>query len=140
MQGIRNQLHPVSPECRVSDQCLRNGAGSMQELLGVEPVVSREYVYAHAQELGGQRLGSGSRGRWRFPPSVEVVEPPSIGITEPKPKTIKRRLRNGNRVKLLEVPGSAAMLSDTKAALGGAITPTEGLDIGGGSSNARARS
>lgn len=30
--------------------------------------VSRDWVYAHADELGAQRLGSGSRARLRFDP------------------------------------------------------------------------
>jgi hypothetical protein len=28
--------------------------------------VSRDYIYAHAAELGGQRIGNGPRGRLRF--------------------------------------------------------------------------
>jgi hypothetical protein len=28
--------------------------------------VSRQWVYEHAEELGGQRIGSGKRPRWRF--------------------------------------------------------------------------
>jgi hypothetical protein len=28
--------------------------------------VSRDWVYAHAEGLGGQRLGDGPRPRWRF--------------------------------------------------------------------------
>ena len=33
---------------------------------------SRECVYRHATELGGQRIGSGPRGRLRFDPTVAL--------------------------------------------------------------------
>lgn len=29
--------------------------------------VSREFIYSHASDLGGVRLGNGERPRWRFP-------------------------------------------------------------------------
>lgn len=37
-------------------------AATVADTLGV----SRDFVYAHAAELGGQRIGSGPRGRLRF--------------------------------------------------------------------------
>jgi hypothetical protein len=34
--------------------------------LATELRVSRDFVYRHALELGGQRVGTGPRPRWRF--------------------------------------------------------------------------
>lgn len=42
-----------------------------EELAGILGV-SRECVYDNAPELGGQKIGSGARGRWRFNPDVAL--------------------------------------------------------------------
>ncbi len=92
--------------------------------------VSREYVYSHAEELGGQKLGDGYRGRWRFPAATQGKkgdEPPPLT----RSKTKKRRPQGADRIPLLAVRGVAPYAAAiTKAALGGAETPTEGLTKG----------
>ena len=52
-------------------------AGEVAERLNM----TREWVYAHANELGASRLGSGPRPRLRFPP--DVVEPRTEEDDEP---------------------------------------------------------
>ncbi len=99
--------------------------------------VSRDYVYAHRKELGGEPLGNGPRPRLRFP-----ANPPRQETEEarPDPRTRPRtpRLRKGASVELLAVRGSAPYADrQRKAAPGSASTPTEGLDTGGGCSYAR---
>jgi hypothetical protein len=49
-------LHDDKPPARMVD------AATLAAELGV----SRDFVYAHASELGGKRLGGGPRGRLRF--------------------------------------------------------------------------
>jgi hypothetical protein len=66
--------------------------------------VSRDWVYAHADELGVVRLGSGSRARLRFDPQkVEdrLAEATRINGSPPRRPTLKRR----GRVELLPIRG-----------------------------------
>ncbi len=78
--------------------------------------VSRDFVYAHARELGGERIGNGPRGRLRFDldralaaraPSPASKEPP-----EPPTATSKRRRRKptGGATRLLPIRSSATTL------------------------------
>lgn len=52
--------------------------------------MSRDWVYAHAEELGASRMGDGPRPRLRFPPSVveaRSAKPPSSrdkGSSQPR--------------------------------------------------------
>jgi hypothetical protein len=102
VESLRRQLAVWRPETTG----LLDAAQVAQQL-----GVSREWVYSHAEELGGQRIGSGSRPRLRF-------DPTRIGQTvtaeEPETKPTKRRTRTRNRVELLEVRGSGTMLSNRK--------------------------
>lgn len=41
--------------------------------------VSRDWVYSHAEELGGWRLGNGDRGRWRFTLDVAIERAAGLG-------------------------------------------------------------
>jgi len=80
--------------------------------LAAELGVSRDFVYAHASELGGQRLGAGPRGRLRFdlaqalaawasrPPRTEPSGPPT-------PIRAQRRRQPGGDGKLLPIRGGA---------------------------------
>jgi hypothetical protein len=79
--------------------------------------VSRDYVYAHASELGGERIGDGPRGRLRFDldralaawtacsgskESQVQKSPASAGVTE------RRRSRSkGSSINLLPIRGSS---------------------------------
>jgi hypothetical protein len=56
----RRVVEIVSPPAPTTFALL--GAGELARELGV----SLDYVYAHATELGGMRLGSGRRARIRF--------------------------------------------------------------------------
>jgi hypothetical protein len=78
-------------------------AATIAEKLGVD----RNWVYAHARELGAVRLG-GSRGRLRF--DLEQVERALVCREQPPPKRGRpRRLRRGAAqvfgVELLPVRG-----------------------------------
>ncbi len=123
VEALRHQLGVRHPE--VGGELLT--ASQLAQRLGV----SREYVYQHATELEGQRLGSGSRGRWRFPATAASMAA-STGKTpcqtESKTKTAKRRTRSAASVPLLEIRGSRPYPAPTnKATPGGAETPAEGL-------------
>jgi hypothetical protein len=47
--------------------------------------VTRDYVYAHAAELGGRRIGSGSRPRWRF--DLDAAAACFVGRSSSEPET-----------------------------------------------------
>src|ERR1017187_9949407 len=50
-------------------------AQAVADALGVD----RTWVYGHAYEIGGQRIGSGKRGRWRF----DLAAALAAGTTKP---------------------------------------------------------
>jgi hypothetical protein len=89
-------------------------AAAVAEALGV----SRQTIYSHAAELGGERVGTGPRARWRFDleaaraamascstSSVPGVAPASAdGASEPPRARRRRRLPNG-------LPPAGAILS-----------------------------
>src|ERR1700730_15452276 len=91
-------LHDDKPRIRMVDATT----------LAAELGVSRDFVYAHASELGGQRLGGGPRGRLRFdlaqaltawasrPQCAEPSEPPA-------PIRARRRRQPGGDAKLLPI-------------------------------------
>ena len=98
--------------------------------------VSRDYVYAHRKELGGEPLGTSTPA----PALPRQSAPPGNrrGATDPRTRPRTPRLRKGASVELLAVRGSAPYADrQRKAAPGSASTPTEGLDTGGGCSYAR---
>jgi hypothetical protein len=78
--------------------------------------VSRDFVYAHASELGGERIGSGPRGRLRFDlnraRAACAPAPASKEPSEPPTATSKRRRRKptGGATRLLPIRGTAPNL------------------------------
>jgi hypothetical protein len=79
--------------------------------------VSRDFVYAHASELGGERIGNGPRGRLRFDLDRALTacasrpagkEPPR----RPTSASKGRRPKNaGGATHLLPIRGTATALS-----------------------------
>jgi len=76
--------------------------------------VSRDFVYAHANELGGERIGSGPRGRLRFnldnalaayAPNPAGKEPP----LPPKPISKHGRKPAGAATRLLPIRGTPSL-------------------------------
>jgi predicted DNA-binding transcriptional regulator AlpA len=77
---------------------LLSRAGAAQQWLDAQEVarrlgVSREWVYEHADELGGARIGRGPRPRLRFPaPSLNHPADGSSSRAEQKePDPVRRR-------------------------------------------------
>lgn len=60
--------------------------------------VSRDWVYAHKQTLGGRKLGDGPRPRWRF--DLQRARAAVAGRTMPHPVAPSQRRR---KVKLLPI-------------------------------------
>jgi hypothetical protein len=74
-------------------------AATLAQTLGV----SRDTVYAHADELGGRRVGDGARPRLRFDPAV-ALDTWQPATTEQPARTAARRRRTANgRSNLLPV-------------------------------------
>jgi excisionase family DNA binding protein len=84
-------------------------AEELAKVLGV----TRSFVYEHAEELGGYRLGSGPRARLRF--DLDEVRcrtscsgsRESVGV-DPAPTTtsrLRRRRLSGTSVELLPIRG-----------------------------------
>lgn len=70
--------------------------------------VSREWVYAHAEELGAVRLGDGPRPRWRFDVQKVAERFGSLpGSREPQRET-RGAVRRGRDMKLLSIKGDAS--------------------------------
>jgi hypothetical protein len=93
---LRRQLSVPDPGEGMVD------AATLAKRLGV----SREHVYAHAEELGGQKIGNGPRARWRFDPAKLAPASPEQQVSAPEPKPQRRR-RQPKRSGLLEVQGSS---------------------------------
>lgn len=76
-------------------------AATVAERLGF----SRDYVYAHADELGAIRVGSGPRPRLRFdlPQTLALVSPSST--PSPLPTTSRRPRSPQARADLLPIKG-----------------------------------
>jgi hypothetical protein len=62
--------------------------------------LSTDYIYRHAQELGGQRIGGGTQPPWRFPP-----KPPFATAPTTPPRAPARKRRPTGSVPLLPVRG-----------------------------------
>jgi hypothetical protein len=79
--------------------------------------VARSFVYAHAAELGGYRLGTGPRARLRF--DLEDVRrriscrgSRESGSADSAPEAAsrpRRRLRTGTNVELLPIRGRSTV-------------------------------
>jgi hypothetical protein len=66
--------------------------------------VSRDYIYDHADELGGVKVGNGDRPRWRFNLADALV---AWQPAEPPTRTAPRRRRSPNgRSNLLPIHGA----------------------------------
>lgn len=83
-------------------------AGELAEILGR----SREWVYQHADELGGRRFGDGSRPRLWFDADVVMSGRQSSSESEPAdpPAAVdhsrgRRRRRTGSGAELLPIGG-----------------------------------
>jgi hypothetical protein len=78
--------------------------------------VSRDFVYAHANELGGERIGSGPRGRLRFDldQALAACAPKPTGEESPAPPkpAAKRRRRKptSGATRLLPIRGTTPSL------------------------------
>ena len=66
----------------------------------------RSWVYTHAIELGGVRLGAGTRPRLRFDPNVamERIHKPLAGERPRRPESL-RPIRSIDRPSLLPIKG-----------------------------------
>ena len=75
----------VMPQTRTTTGWL--DAKQVAQRLGVE----REWVYAHADELGASRIGTGPRPRLRFPPQILDSRIGNQTSTEATSQPTKRR-------------------------------------------------
>ena len=110
-ERVADLLHEKVPRARLVD------AATVADALGV----SRDCVYAHAAELGGERIGSGPRGRFRFDldralaawtacsTSKESQQPKTPTTTGSSPR--RRRQGMGSSAELLPIRGSAVPLN-----------------------------
>lgn len=76
----------------------------LAERRGVKP----QWVRDHAAELGGEQLGNGPQGRWRFPPSAAEPGGQVPELPKPSPPPPRKRLRRPSGVPLLPIRGKAA--------------------------------
>jgi hypothetical protein len=86
--------------------------------------VSRDCVYAHAAELGGERVGGGPRGRLRFDLDQALAAWTSRSVSKESERTespvsagrsTRRRPRRlGSGVELLPIRGSEAPARDSQ--------------------------
>jgi hypothetical protein len=87
-------------------------AATLASALGV----SRDFVYAHANDLGGERIGNGPRGRLRFDldKTLAAFAPRAAGQEPPQPPvpTPKRRhpKPTSNATRLLPIRGATPSL------------------------------
>lgn len=106
-ERVGEMLHDEAPHGRLVD------AATVARALGV----SRDCVYAHAAELGGERIGDGPRGRLRFDLDYALAAWTSRSESgrsrqgkAPAQRQISRRARSprmGSGVELLPIRGSA---------------------------------
>lgn len=72
-ERVAGLLHAVPARSGLVD------AATLADALGI----SRDCVYAHANQLGGCRVGDGPRGRWRFDLSHALAAWASRRVTKP---------------------------------------------------------
>jgi hypothetical protein len=70
--------------------------------------VSRDWVYAHAKELGAVRVGNGSRPRLRFDVKKVSDRFDSLAGSREPQRAKRSAVRRGSKVKLLPVKGDTA--------------------------------
>lgn len=83
--GDRDPERPPSPPRAVARRML--SAAQVAEHWQID----REWVYAHADELGVQRLGTGPRPRLRFDPEVIAQRLRPADPEGPAPRAVRRR-------------------------------------------------
>jgi hypothetical protein len=114
-ERIAELLHPQPTHPRLVD------ATTVAAALGV----SRDCVYAHAAELGGERIGSGPRGRLRFDLDQALAAWTACSHSKeshtPKPPAptggpVRRhRQRMGSGPELLPIRGATTTLDGPEA-------------------------
>lgn len=67
--------------------------------------VSRDWVYAHAEELGAVPLGDGSRPRWRFDVQKVGERFGSLAGSREAQRENRSAVRQGRDVELLPIKG-----------------------------------
>jgi hypothetical protein len=72
--------------------------------------VSRDWVYAHAAELGGRRIGQGSRGRLRFDLDYVLDASRSSESTGPRGQSQRPRRSATQRAKRIPAPSEGELL------------------------------
>lgn len=90
-------------------------AGQLAQQLGL----SRSWVYEHAQDLGGMRLGHGPKARLRFNPETAakaLAEPPT---TSPTRATVPSPSRSRGRPRREPPAGADLLPIRARAAIGG---------------------
>lgn len=101
MESRRITLHPLTVEAiagRVIDLLQRNAAAAPEMIdaagLARRLGVDRSWIYTHALELGGIRLGNGPRPRLRFDPKLAATRFGALrqGVDETKPRERRRRV------------------------------------------------
>lgn len=95
------ELVAPRPPVRLIDA--REAAG----LLGV----SRDYIYAHAEEFGVIRVGSGRRARLRFDPGVLRTTPSPLPEAPPagRRRRPRRRATTNDGIPLLRIRDAATL-------------------------------
>lgn len=116
MTALRLDAESVEAVARRVTELLREGGIDGQaELVDAAEVarrfgVSRDYLYAHAEDLGAVRLGSGPKARLRFDPE-RVRETLAARPQEPSQPAVSRpprRTRQRSNAELLPVRGGRA--------------------------------
>jgi len=96
----------------------RSGSLVTAQVLASMLGVSREFVYRHADELGGQRIGNGERSRLRFDAEAALTRwsgrqrsnesQPAKAPVAARPQAVRRRARSVPAAHLLPIGGALA--------------------------------
>jgi hypothetical protein len=82
--------------------------------------IGRETIYLHALELGGQRVGDGVRGRWRFDPAIALERWTSRCPSEQSRPPVSPAATGVARLRRRQPIGSGASLLPVRGPIGGA--------------------
>jgi hypothetical protein len=92
----------------------RVDAKTVAEALGV----NRDFVYDHATELGGRRLGDGPRARWRFDLNEALEGFGAMSAPAPSlPRGPRRRQLAASGAPLLPIRGTSSDVATTPMSL-----------------------
>ncbi len=118
MSSTEIKLHPLAVEAiarRVAELLARGAVKSGPELIDAAELarrlgMERDWVYAHASELGAVRMGAGSKPRLRFDPEVAIERMGSTLAGEQhecqgRPTRRRRRRPRSGSVQLLPIKG-----------------------------------